>query len=162
MSAIDAASSTVASTTPGSSNDFGALSSNEFLEIIFTELTNQDPLSPNETKDLLQQISVIRGIESDTALTDSLKALVNQNSLAQAGALIGKFVSGTTEFGDAAEDFVLSVTSTREGPILNLLNGMRVPMANINEIIDPAAFGAIPTSSGATNGTTDDSTTPSA
>lgn len=161
MSAIDAASSTVASTTQGASNDFGALSSNEFLEIIFTELTNQDPLSPNETKDLLQQISVIRGIESDTALTDSLKALVNQNSLAQAGALIGKFVSGTTEFGDAAEDFVLSVTSTREGPILNLLNGMRVPMANIQEIIDPAAFGAIPTGSGATDETTGDSTTAS-
>jgi len=159
MSAIDAASSSAAAATSGSSNDFGALSSNEFLEIIFTELTNQDPLSPNETKDLLQQISVIRGIESDTALTDSLNELVNQNALAQAGGLIGKFVTGTTEFGDAAEDFVLSVTSTREGPVLNLLNGQRIPMANIDEIIDPAAFGALPGSADSSSVDPTDGTT---
>ena len=144
MSAIDTATSSAAATSQGASGDFGQLTNNEFLEIIFAELTNQDPLSPNETKDLLQQISVIRGIESDTALTDSLGELVNQNALAQAGGLIGKFVTGTNQFGDAAEDFVLSVTSTTDGPILNLLNGQRVPMANIEEIIDPAAFGAIP------------------
>ncbi|MCB9848437.1 MAG: hypothetical protein H6814_08495 [Phycisphaeraceae bacterium] len=142
MSAIDSATSSAAATS-GASNSFGALSSNEFLDIIFTELTNQDPLSPNETKDLLQQISVIRGIESDTALTDTLKQLVNQNSLSQAGALIGKFVTGRTEFGDAAEDFVLSVSATSEGPVLNLLNGQRVPLENLSEIIDPAAFGAV-------------------
>ncbi len=144
MSAIDTATSSAAATSQGASGDFGQLTNNEFLEIIFAELTNQDPLSPNETKDLLQQISVIRGIESDTALTDSLGELVNQNALAQAGGLIGKFVTGTNQFGDAAEDFVLSVTSTTDGPILNLLNGQRVPMANIEEIIDPAAFGALP------------------
>ena len=162
MSAIDAASSSVAARSSAASNDFGALSSKEFLRIIFTELTNQDPLSPNETKDLLQQISVIRGIESDTALTDSLDELVSQNSLAQAGGLIGKFVSGTTEFGDQAEDFVISVTATRDGPVLNLLNGMRVPMANIQEIIDPSAFGAIPTGDTTAGDTTGDSTTGSA
>ena len=144
MSAIDTATSSAAASSQGASGDFGQLTNNEFLEIIFAELTNQDPLSPNETKDLLQQISVIRGIESDTALTDSLGELVNQNALAQAGGLIGKFVTGTNQFGDAAEDFVLSVTSTTDGPILNLLNGQRVPMANIEEIIDPAAFGALP------------------
>jgi flagellar hook assembly protein FlgD len=144
MSAIDIASSTAAATAPGASGDFGALSNGEFLEIIFAELTNQDPLAPNETKDLLEQISVIRGIESDTALTDSLSELVSQNALAQAGGLIGKFVTGRTEFGESAEDFVLSVTSTDEGPILNLLNGQRIKMGSVEEIIDPAAFGALP------------------
>jgi len=146
MSAIDTATSTTAaaSSRAQGGGDFSQLSNNEFLEIIFAELTNQDPLAPNETKDLLQQISVIRGIESDTALSESLGELVNQNALAQAGSLIGKFVTGRDEFGDAAEDFVLSVTATRDGPILNLLNGRRVPMQNVEEIIDPAAFGALP------------------
>jgi len=39
---------------------------------------------------------------------------------------------------------VLSVTATADGPILNLLNGQRIKMDKIEEIIDPAAFGAIP------------------
>lgn len=162
MSAIDTATSSAAATSQGASGDFGQLTNNEFLEIIFAELTNQDPLSPNETKDLLQQISVIRGIESDTALTDSLGELVNQNALAQAGGLIGKFVTGTNQFGDAAEDFVLSVTSTTDGPILNLLNGQRVPMANIEEIIDPAAFGALPGGDSSEGETSEDDETESA
>jgi len=143
MSAIDTATS-IASNATSPSRGVGELDNSEFLKIIFAELTNQDPLAPNETKDLLQQVSVIRGIESDTALSDSLGELVNQNALAQAGGLIGKFITGSNEFGDKAEDFVLSVTATKDGPILNLLNGQRVPMSRINEIIDPAAFGALP------------------
>ncbi len=157
MSAIDAATSTAA-TTNNSTRTVGELDNSEFLEIIFAELTNQDPLAPNETKDLLEQISLIRGIESDTSLASTLGELVNQNALAQAGGLIGKFVSGTNEFGDAAEDFVLSVTSTTDGPILNLLNGQRVPMDRIKEIIDPAAFGAVPSSSDSAD--EDETTTP--
>ena len=144
MSAIDTTTSIAAAASATTGSDFGTLTNNEFLQIIFAELTNQDPLAPNETKDLLQQISIIRGIESDTALTRSLNELVNQNALAQAGGLIGKFVRGRTEFGDTAQDFVLSVSATRDGPILNLLNGQRIPMDRIEEIIDPAAFGALP------------------
>jgi len=159
MSAIDTATSTAAAATAKPGGDFGVLSNNEFLQIIFTELTNQDPLSPNETKDLLQQISVIRGIESDTALTDSLGTLVNQNALAQAGGLIGKFVTGRNELGDKAEDFVLSVTSTTDGPVLNLLNGQRIAMDKIEEIIDPAAFGALPGSGDASTTTAPDTGT---
>ena len=98
--------------------------------------------------------------KTDTAMTSTLTELVNQNALAQAGGLIGKFVTGRNEFGDQAEDFVLSVTATSEGPILNLLNGQRIPMDRIEEIIDPAAFGALPgdggsrddSSGGASNG----------
>lgn len=156
MSAIDTATSSTASSA--ASGAYGQLTNNEFLEIIFAELTNQDPLAPNETKDLLQQISVIRGIESDTALTSTLGELVNQNALAQAGGLIGKYVTGTDQFGGDAQDFVLSVTSTSDGPILNLLNGQRIPMSNIGEIIDPAAFGAIPSASDTGSDSTGDTT----
>ena len=42
----------------------GALGSEEFLKIILTELTSQDPLSPNDTSALLDQISTIRSIKT--------------------------------------------------------------------------------------------------
>lgn len=144
MSAIDSIST---STPPSSAGGLRGLDNEEFLRIIFSELTNQDPLAPNDTKEILQQVSAIRQIESDIALTDHLQELVAQNSLASAGALIGKYISGRTDSGQTVEDFVVSVKVTREGPLLNLLSGYQIPLDNLDEIVDPAAFGPLaPTS----------------
>lgn len=134
MSAI---SSVSAANPPSSTNAFNQLSSEDFIRIMFSELTNQDPLAPNDTKAVLDQISSIRAIESDLKLTDKLDALVAQNELASAGTLIGKLVSGRSELGDPVGDLVLSVTSTREGALLNLASGAQINMKNVEEIVDP-------------------------
>ncbi len=134
MSAI---SSVSAANPPSSTNAFNQLSSEDFVRIMFSELTNQDPLAPNDTKAVLDQISSIRAIESDLKLSDKLNALVAQNELAGAGTLIGKLVSGRSELGDPVGDLVLSVTSTREGALLNLASGAQISMKNVEEIVDP-------------------------
>ena len=136
MSAIsnDLGSSTAASST----NAFSAVSSTDFIEIMFAELTNQDPLSPNETKDILQQVGTIRSIESDLALTEKLNDLVRRNEVTSAGTLIGKFVTGRSETGLRVGDFVDSISVTSDGSLLNLTSGFRVPLENLEEIIDPA------------------------
>lgn len=134
MSAI---SSVSAANPPSSTNAFNELSSEDFIRIMFSELTNQDPLAPNDTKAVLDQISSIRAIESDLKLSDKLDSLVSQNELASAGTLIGKLVSGRSELGDPVGDLVLSVTSTRDGALLNLASGAQINMKNVEEIVDP-------------------------
>jgi len=126
-------------TTPeaNSSNAFSALGSQDFLKIIFAEMVNQDPLSPNETKDLLDQLSTLYAIESDLELTSSLQDILKQNQISTAGSLIGKFVFGRTQFNDEAAGYVASVTITDDGPVLNLTNGFSIPMDKAEEIIDP-------------------------
>ena len=57
------------------SNGFNALSSEDFIKIIFTELANQDPFQPNDSSALLEQLNSIRSIESDTKLIDKLEDL---------------------------------------------------------------------------------------
>ena len=86
MSAIQFGGASGAGGTPDA---FGALGSEEFLKIILTELTSQDPLSPNDTSALLDQISTIRSIESDIALGDRLDAIVTENQLTSAAGMIG-------------------------------------------------------------------------
>ena len=75
MSAI----SDFSTTNPASSTDdaFNTLSSAEFLQIIFTELQNQDPLEPQDSQAMLNQLSSLRSIESDTKMVDSLQSLVS-------------------------------------------------------------------------------------
>src|SRR5687768_10516513 len=81
----------------GIPNAFNELSSEEFVKIIFTELSNQDPLKPNDSSALLEQMSSLRSIQSDIELSQKLEALVTQNQLASAGGLIGKFITGYTD-----------------------------------------------------------------
>src|SRR5690606_6528128 len=79
-----------------SGDALGALSSDEFLRIIFTELQNQDPHGPQDTGATLEQLATLRSIESDTQMVDSLETLVRQSEFASASNLIGNLVSGIT------------------------------------------------------------------
>ncbi|MEX0876217.1 MAG: flagellar hook capping FlgD N-terminal domain-containing protein [Phycisphaerales bacterium] len=135
MSAID---SLGPNSNPGNSGDaFSALTSGQFLQIIFTELTNQDPLAPNDTQSMLNQLSTLRSIESDTQMVDSLARLVSQSEFAAASTLIGSLISGITLDNRRVSDLVVSVSMTQDGPVLNLFDGSRMFFRNVDEVVGP-------------------------
>lgn len=124
------------------SSGFSELTSEEFTRIMFEELSSQDPLEPSDTGALLEQLSTLRSIESDAGLVDQLGSLVRQNELGAASGLIGRFVSGVGEEDvGRTSGVVFSVSQTREGAVLNLDNGARVPMGNVDEVFDLDEFG---------------------
>lgn len=123
---------------------FEALSSQDFLEVIFTELTAQDPLAPNDTKDLLNQIATIRSIESDLQLGDKLENMLRRSEITSASSLVGKFVTGLADNGAEVLGYVDSVSITREGIRMNLSDGSSVALTSVQEIIDPALIGHTP------------------
>lgn len=136
MSAIT--SSTSSSTPPAATDAFSAIQSEDFMRIIFAELTNQDPLQPNETQDLLNQISTIQAIESDRAFTDTLGRIEKQNQVTSATSLIGNLATGLNASGNRVVGFVDSISISRDGVTLNLNNGSRLPFENVDEVIDPS------------------------
>jgi len=136
MSAIDA----VAAGTSPTGSGFSSLSSDEFTKLILTELSNQDPLEPNDTGALLDQLANIRSIQSDIDLGDKLGELVSQNQLASSAGLIGQVVSGVSETRERTIGEVLSVSRTEAGAVLNLDNGQRVPMNSVDEIVGRDLF----------------------
>ena len=136
MSAIGSISG--GSTAAASSSDaFSAMSSEDFIRVMFTELTNQDPLAPSESKDLLEQISTIRSIESDIDLSNRLQEMSRQNEIASASTLVGKFVTGRNEAGVEVAGYVDSVSITADGPVMNLGTGYRVSLSDLIEVVDP-------------------------
>ena len=118
------------------------------MKIMLSELSKQDPLKPNDTSTLLQQLSTLRSIQSDLDLQSKLQVVVSQNELATAGGLIGKRVSGLTADFDRSEGTVKSVVKTTDGPILILADGSRIPFKNVDQFLDA------PKSTGTGNGTT--------
>ncbi|USN98592.1 MAG: hypothetical protein H6810_10510 [Phycisphaeraceae bacterium] len=137
MSAISTPTSVGTDSVRTPSNAFSAINSEDFVAMMLSELSNQDPLQPNDTQQLLDQISSIRSIESDQSLLESLNGMVDSNEFASASNLIGTLVSGLTEQGSRTSDVVLSVSRTTDGPVLNLFNGTRVPFDKVDEVVAP-------------------------
>jgi flagellar basal-body rod modification protein FlgD len=128
--------------TRTTTNRFNDMSSEDFIQIMFTELSNQDPLQPNDSAALLEQINSIRSIESDLNLTNQLKTLVAENQLASSSNLIGKYVSGLTEGANRVEGFVVSVVRQGQDIAVELDTGWFVPASNVETVIDPSIFTA--------------------
>lgn len=120
---------------------YSGLQTDEFIKIMFTELSNQDPFKPNDSAAMLEQISSIRQIQSDIDMGAKLESLVTQNQLAGASGLIGKLISGISQDNDRVVGLVVSVSRTDAGPVLNLDDGSRVPFSNVDELVDPALLG---------------------
>ena len=112
------------------------MSSEDFVRIIFTELANQDPLAPNDSNALLQQLNSIRSIESDIQLIEQLKSLVTENQLAAGSNLIGKFITGLTASSDRVSGYVRSVNREGDSVVLELDSGFIVPFESLDTIYE--------------------------
>jgi flagellar basal-body rod modification protein FlgD len=137
MDAIGALTNAGAATT--GSNSFSALGSQEFLQLLITQLTNQDPLEPTGNEELLRQISSIRDIELSTSMTDSLRGLTGRQSFTSASALIGQYVTSIVgSDGLAQSGLVVGVRfSDANSPILQLSSGAEVPIEQVGAVQSP-------------------------
>lgn len=134
MSAIDAIG-TGATPSSSSVNAYSELGSEQFMKIILTELSRQDPLKPTDTGALLEQLSTIRSIQSGSDMQKSMKSLVGQNEFSSAAVLIGHAVSGISEESMRVSGVVASVSRTDSGPVLTLASGTRVPMNKVDAVV---------------------------
>jgi flagellar basal-body rod modification protein FlgD len=131
----------------GSQNDqneaLRGLDVSEFLNLMITELQNQDPLNPLENSEILQQISQIREIDSTLKLTKTLDAVLLGQNLNSASALIGKGIRGLSSEGTPVTGVVERVTVTDGVPSLHV-GQHRVKLNNVGEILpsDAAIDGA--------------------
>lgn len=86
--------STVASTTATSS---AALQNNklgmeDFLKILLTQLTYQDPLKPVDNQEFMAQMAQFTSLEQTHQLNTKLEQLINNQAALQSVGLIGKTI----------------------------------------------------------------------
>ncbi|MFG0330953.1 MAG: flagellar hook capping FlgD N-terminal domain-containing protein [Phycisphaerales bacterium] len=115
-------------------NRFENMSSEDFLRIMFTELTSQSPLDPQDSNQIMEQISLVRDIESNVKLMDKLESLVSQNEFAAAGGLIGQTVEGLNEELFSVTGRVTSVSKEGDLVILTLDTGDRMRFSNMTAV----------------------------
>jgi len=78
----------------------------DFLKLLISELSNQDPFEPVKNKDILEQLSAIRSLEANMSLSENIKSLLSNQELASASVLIGRVISGVDTTGTLIEGAV--------------------------------------------------------
>jgi len=127
------AASTSGMTQLTSDSDRSIITTDEFLKILVAELTYQDPFEPMSNTDFAQQIAQIESMRSSEELTEGIGALLKQQQITSAGALIGKTVRGGTAQGGLVEGVVERATVDSNGVHL-IIDGYDVPLDNVLEI----------------------------
>jgi len=106
------------STSNAGGDRFQDLDTQAFLKMMIAELQNQDPLNPMDNAKMLEQISQIRSITSNDALTGSIESLQMGQSMATAASLIGKTIIGQDVLGEEAVGVVEKVAFEDGKPYL--------------------------------------------
>lgn len=115
MSTISAAGSVPQTTSTWSTA--GALSQvdmDQFLQLLITEMQNQDPLDPMDNSEMLQQISQIREISATNRLTETLESVLIGQNMATASSLVGKRIRALSDMAQEVEGTVDRVTLERD------------------------------------------------
>lgn len=90
----------------GSAKALGEVDLDQFIQLMISELQNQDPLDPLDNSEMLQQITQIREIGSNDRLSQTLDAVLTGQNLTTASSLIGKKVNALADGGATVEGVV--------------------------------------------------------
>jgi flagellar basal-body rod modification protein FlgD len=118
-----------------------SLTPNDFINLMVTELQNQDPTQPESSDALLSQMSEIGQLQSSDSLQTTLSGLAQQNQIGAASSLIGKSVQGLDASSNAVSGIVSSVNVASTGVTLELANGSSVSLTNVTSIAPASTNG---------------------
>jgi flagellar basal-body rod modification protein FlgD len=101
--------------------------------MMIAELKNQDPTNPTDSSQILQEVSQIDAIQSNTQLTSTLQGVQLGQSIATASALIGMTVAGTDASGNAVSGTVSSA-SINNGAAQLQIGSSSIPLSNVTQV----------------------------
>ena len=136
MTNVESIGSSFSAATSSTSDVPGALSAEEFLNILISELQHQNPLEPMKNSELMSQMTQIKSLEATTQLVEKLGTLSDGMEMGSAAALMGKVVSGRAANGQTVVGKAIGLV--RENGQINLIvDGYpALPVKNVEQVID--------------------------
>jgi flagellar basal-body rod modification protein FlgD len=118
------------------------LNATDFINLMVTQLQNQDPLQPTDSSQLLSQMSQIGQLQASTSLQTTLSQIMMQSQLTSAGNLIGKHVTGMDAQGNTFKGVVNSVKMKSDGVYVELDTNQELSLSQVNAIDGNASTAA--------------------
>jgi flagellar basal-body rod modification protein FlgD len=77
-SGINATSSTTTNTDSKVGKGMGAMDATDFMKLLTTQLTNQDPTAPMDNSQMLAQMAQFTSLSNSTEMNSTLKAIATK------------------------------------------------------------------------------------
>ena len=101
-----------------------SLGKDDFLNLLVTQLKNQDPLEPMKNEEFIAQLAQFNSLEQMISLNKSFDTMLDLQQMTNASAMIGKEVSWMDNDGNRQSGVVKEVMITSDGPALNVGTGL--------------------------------------
>lgn len=161
------ATPSAASQLPGTANSSNSLGPNSFLQLLTTELQNQDPTSPSDPTQSVTQLAQFSALQYQQQLSDSFASFQSNFGVLQAASLVGKqaTVEVTSATGQSTTTGTIQTIAVENGtPFFTMTgsNGQTITDNNGNPLLfsltqiigiggATAASGTTPTNGGTGN-----------
>ena len=134
---------------PQSTSKQGEVNQTDFLNLLTTQLRNQNPLEPVKDAEFLGQLASFSALEESKTQTKAIEQLANSvaantglQSLSQASSLIGKKVTYFGEGTSTIEANIVAVEFTQNGLQLKSSDGALIPLGLITQITEQPSSGS--------------------
>lgn len=118
-----------------------ALDKNDFLKILITQLSHQDPTQPMDDKAFIAQMAQFSSLEQMTNMSDNLGKVANLVAKSQAVGLLGNLV----ELDDGGKTVTGMVDAVTSGDLPQLLvNGQYYDYSQVQKVKTNRADSAEP------------------
>ncbi len=122
----------------GSSNSLQAnnIDLQDFLNVLLTQLTYQDPLKPMDNQEFMAQMAQFTTLGQSQQLNDKMDALLSTQASLQSVGLIGKTVDITTSSGSASGTVQsLSLAGATPTLTLKMSDGSTLPGVSMSQLV---------------------------
>lgn len=119
------------SVASGGSSQVNNLNMQDFLKVLLTQLTYQDPLKPMDNQQFMAQIAQFTALGQTQQMNSNIETLVSNQASLQSVGLIGRTVDITTSSGTVTGTVsALSLSGT--SPLLTINAGSAGTLSNID------------------------------
>lgn len=116
----------------GSTNlQASSLGMEDFLKILLTQLTYQDPLKPMDNQQFMAQMAQFTSLEQTQQLNNKIATLITNQAALQSVGLIGKTVDITTSSGTATGT-VSALSLSGDSPMLTIRTSAGATLSGIS------------------------------
>ncbi len=127
------------------------LTAQDFMKLLTVQMQNQDPSTPMDSNQEMQQIVQISSMQNMSTMTNDLTQMTASQTWTLANSYLGRQVTISNSSGTQVQGAVTAVDTSGTSPLVQV-NGTYYPLANVTNIQLPTSTPASTTTPSPTSG----------
>jgi flagellar basal-body rod modification protein FlgD len=135
-SAISSSTATAEFLNPTARIPSQSLGQEDFLKLLVTQMTSQDPMNPMSNTDFVAQMAQFTSLQQTKDMSATITQLSQQQQLLQANEFIGREVSLLTDDGSVVQGVVGGIEMDGSNPLV-VVDGEHYSLSSITSVALP-------------------------